>query len=312
MIAPIHVAHADRTVHYYDITFGFNNDSLPLEHFVTLFNQIITMSNSRDALRYFRSGDKRLFIQGITFVPSLKQIHGKLRAVRLDIAPEVLNMSTDTARDIEMAEEEGIVETTHFVLDYRRNRRRLAVEYNAAGAKAHEFGGYLQHVGGRAGLQSVLLTPVMTQESLTEFQRRIGLLADIEISVPKDSINNIQRYNPGLASSIQAAKDFFGCDTVIMQPKFDFRNVVETGAAKQLIDSIISAWRRNPLRRKDFETFKVRGQDTDSRGTLQVFDLLRDDVKDRIKVQKRHKSRVLDSIDMFEKMVAAMTQRRLV
>jgi hypothetical protein len=157
-----------------------------------------------------------------------------------------------------------------------------------------------------------LLTPVMTQESLTEFQRRIGLLADIEISVPKDSINNIQRYNPGLASSIQAAKDFFGCDTVIMQPKFDFRNVVETGAAKQLIDSIISAWRRNPLRRKDFETFKVRGQDTDSRGTLQVFDLLRDDVKDRIKVQKRHKSRVLDSIDMFEKMVAAMTQRRLV
>lgn len=311
MITPIRVAHADRTIHYYDITFSFNDDSLPFEHFITLFRQIIAMSESRDDSRYFRSGDKRLFIQDIHFVPGEKQIQGKLRAVRLDVAPEILNMRTDTARDIDMAEEEGIVETTHFVLDYRRNRRRLAVEYNAAGAKAHEFSGYLQHVGARAGLQTVLLNPVMTQESLTEFQRRIGLLADLEISVPKDSINNIQRYNPGLASSIQAAKDFFGCSTIFMRPRFDFRNVAEDGVARQLINSVIAAWRNNPLRRKDFETFKVRGEDSDSRGTLQVFDLLRDDVKDRVKVQKRPKLRVLNSRDMFEKMVEAMTQRRL-
>jgi hypothetical protein len=39
--------------------------------------------------------DKRLFIQGINFVPSEKQIHGKLRAVRLDVSPEILNMATD-------------------------------------------------------------------------------------------------------------------------------------------------------------------------------------------------------------------------
>jgi hypothetical protein len=109
-------SHANRVIHFYDINFGFKDDSLPHGHFVELFKQVIEMSKKRDESRYVRSGDKRLFIQDIKFVPDIEQVHGKLRAVRLDVTPEILNMKTDTARDIEMAEEEGIVETTHFVI----------------------------------------------------------------------------------------------------------------------------------------------------------------------------------------------------
>ncbi len=78
------------------------------------------------------------------------------------------------------------------------------------------------------------------------------------------------------------------------------------------VKDIINEWTRNPLRRKDFETFKVRAKDSDSRGTLQVFDLLKDDIKDRISVEKRAKSRVLNSLDMFGKMVDSMQKRRII
>jgi hypothetical protein len=39
--------------------------------------------------------------------------------------------------------------------------------------------------------------------------------------------------------------------------------------------------------------------------------LLKDDVKDRISVERRAKSRVLNSVDMFSKIVEAMRKRRI-
>ena len=303
--------HCGRTVHYYDITFSFKDDSLPQEHFVELFRQIIKMSQDRAENRYFRSVDKRLFIQGINFVPSEKQIHGKLRAVRLDVSPEILNMATDEARDIDMAEEEGIVETTHFVIDYKKNRRRIAVEYNVTGAKAHELAQYLESVGASAGLQAVVLKPILTEDSLQDFQRRVDALKSLEICVPADSIGQIQKYDPGLASSLAASREFFNCNKLVFRPDFDLTSQSQVNSGLAFVKGIIAQWRRNPLRRKDFETFKVRAKDSDARGTLQIFDLLKDDVKDRISVERRAKSRVLNSVDMFSKIVEAMRKRRI-
>jgi hypothetical protein len=265
-------SHANRVIHFYDINFGFNDDSLPHAHFVELFKQVIEMSKKRDESRYVRSGDKRLFIQDIKFVPNIEQVQGKLRAVRLDVTPEILNMRTDTARDIEMAEEEGIVETTHFVISYKNKRKRLAVEYNAAGAKTHELGRYLENIGVKAGLQSVVITPVLAGDSLTDFLNRVGKMSELEISAPKDSIAQVQKYNKGLASAMEASKDFFKCDTLVLKPQFDIKNKAETGAAKEIVNSIIKAWKSNPLRRSDFKTFKVTGQDSDKNGTLELFD----------------------------------------
>ncbi|NVO84484.1 DUF6731 family protein [Hymenobacter terrestris] len=309
---PPRIAHSDRTIHYYDITFSFKDDSLPYEHFVELFKQVVKMSEDRADDRYVKSIDKRLFIQGIRFVGKDKQIHGQLRAVRLDISPEILNMKTDQARDIEMAEEEGIVETTHFVLDYRKKRHRIGIEYNVAGAKAHELALYLEKVGAKAGLLKVHLSPILSDDSLRDFQRRVGALKALEISVPADSIGRIKKYSPGLASSIQASKDFFNCETVILKPTFDISSQSQTNSAFGVVIDVIKEWTRNPLRRKDFEKFSVKGKDSDNRDTLQIFDLLKDDVKDRINVERRAKSRVLNSIDMFGKMVDSMKKRRLI
>ncbi|MVN78949.1 hypothetical protein GO988_21680 [Hymenobacter sp. HMF4947] len=306
------LSHANRVIHFYDINFGFNDDSLPHGHFVELFRQIIAMSEKRDESRYFRSGDKRLFIQGIKFVPDIEQVHGKLRAVRLDVSPEILNMKTDTARDIDMAEEEGIVETTHFVISYKNKKKRLAVEYNAAGAKTHELGRYLEHIGVKAGLQSVVITPVLAGDSLSDFLNRVGKLSELEISAPKDSIAEVKKYNPGLASAMEASKDFFKCDTLILKPQFDIKNKAETGVAKEFVSTIIKAWKQNPLRRGNFESFKVKGQDSEKNGTLELFDLLKDDEKSKIKVEKRLKTRILNSDDMFTKIVSIMTKKRII
>lgn len=109
-----------------------------------------------------------------------------------------------------------------------------------------------------------------------------------------------------------ASRDFFNCNKIVFRPDFDLSSASQLNSAMAFVKDIIKEWRRNPLRRKDFETFRVRAKDADARGTLQIFDLLKDDVKDRLSVERRAKSRVLNSIDMFGKMVEAMHKWRIV
>jgi hypothetical protein len=152
----------------------------------------------------------------------------------------------------------------------------------------------------------------MAGDSLTDFLNRVGKMSELEISAPKDSIAQVEKYNPGLASAMEASKDFFKCDTLILKPQFNIKNKAENSIAKEFVSSIIRAWKSNPLRRDDFETFKVRGQDSEKNGTLELFDLLRDDEKSKIKVEKRLKTRILNSEDMFAKIVSIMTKKRII
>nr|GFA63109.1 hypothetical protein [Tanacetum cinerariifolium] len=153
-------------------------------------------------------------------------------------------MATDEARGIDMAEDEGIVETTHFVIDYKKNRRRIAVEYNVAGAKAHELAQYLEHVGISAGLLVVMLKPILTEDSLRDFQRRVDALKSLEICVPTDSIGQIQKYSPGLATSMAASKDFFNCSKLVFRPDFDLSSQNQTNSAMEFVKTIIQEWTR--------------------------------------------------------------------
>jgi hypothetical protein len=99
---------------------------------------------------------------------------------------------------------------------------------------------------------------------------------------------------------------------LILKPQFDIKNKAETSTAKEIVNAVIKAWKSNPLRRSDFKTFKVTGQDSEKGGTLELFDLLKDDEKSKIRVEKRLKTRILNSSDMFTKIVSIMTKKRII
>jgi hypothetical protein len=79
----------------------------------------------------------------------------------------------------------------------------------------------------------VVLKPILTEDSLQDFQRRVDALKSLEICVPADSIGQIQKYDPGLASSLAASREFFNCNKLVFRPDFDLtsQSQVNSGLA---------------------------------------------------------------------------------
>lgn len=153
-----------RTIHYYDLEFQFLDDfhSEDGDQFREIFKIIVSLAKTRANIRYQIFGEKSIFIQDIKFEPDSKIITGKLRCVRKDILPELMNTKTDEARGIDAKDEEGLVETTHFLIDYSKKRKKLAIEFNQFGAKIVDFINYIQNIGiNKNAIKSVGFTPIV-------------------------------------------------------------------------------------------------------------------------------------------------------
>ncbi len=87
-----------------------------------------------------------------------------------------------------------------------------------------------------ARLQAVVLKPILTEDSLDDFQRRVNKLKSLKICVPTDSIGQIQKYNPGLASSMAVSRDFFNCSCkIVFRPDFDLSSASQSASPTQPI-----------------------------------------------------------------------------
>jgi len=73
-----------------------------------------------------------------------------------------MNIQTDETRGIEAQEEEGLVETTHFIIDYSGEQKKLAIEYNMFGARMGDFVKYIQNIGiNKQALSNVGFLPIV-------------------------------------------------------------------------------------------------------------------------------------------------------
>ena len=116
-----------RTINYYHLQFDYLDDFNPDDgdQFREVFRIIISLAKTRAKIRYQEFGEKLIFIQDVKIEPVNKVIIGKLRCISKDLLPEIMNTTTDEARGIEAKDEEGLVETTHFAIDYSKNQKSL-------------------------------------------------------------------------------------------------------------------------------------------------------------------------------------------
>lgn len=312
-VIPIRQEYADRTIHYFDIHLGFNDDtpSRQENYFLELFRQVVRLSQSLDPSRHWLSAGRRYFVKDVHFEPESKQVHGKLCSIRMDLFPELGNVRDDTVREIDADEDEGILETAHFIVTYRNRVKHVALEYNDVGPKAADLRFYLQHIGQAVGLQGVVLNRIISADTLAELERRMGRISELDVRVYQGNVQQVARMNGELASVLSQANELFESEIVTIKPKLDYRKRTATAKAREIIDTIVAAFTRNPLNMDAFEVFRVKAEDRDKNGNLDEFDLLEDKIRSRIKVQKRPRSRVLISTDVFEKMTAELTAKRL-
>jgi hypothetical protein len=302
-----------RTIHFYYLDFEFTEEFEPEDgdQFREIFRIIIALAKTRANIRYQEFGEKSIFIQDVKVEPVNKVIIGKLRCVRKDILPEIMNTKTDEARGIEAKEEEGLVETTHFVIDYSKKKKKLAIEYNQFGAKIGDFVRYIQNIGvSKKAVKTIGFTPIVKDE-LSKMQERINRCSEFVVKVHKDNVEKIKTLDDNIYSALQSSIDHFKSDYATLILKFDYKQRTETQEMNKSIFNVIRKLIQDRTKTELFNHLSVKAEDTDKNNLLENFDLLIDKVKSEVSVEKKKRYRTVVSIDIFEKMKSEIVRKHI-
>mgnify|MGYP005828976029 CR=1 FL=1 len=287
-----------RIVNYYELSFDFrkNND------FDSFFKTLTSLSKTRASIRYQRFGDKYVFIQGIENKNGM--IKAKMRCVRMDLLPELMDISTDETKEIEAKEKEGVVETTHFIIDYRKKSKIiLALEYNHYGSKITDLVGYIQRIGiHKEVLDKVKFAPIIKNE-LASLKKRIKRFSLFVVKIHKDNVPKLKKMDNRLWQAASASVDNFDSDYATINLKFDYRQRTETPLIRKTVFNLIKHFSKNYNDKHLFNQLYMKAEDEEKDNHLAKFDLLIEKVNSTVKVQKKAKYRTLISVDMFARMV---------
>ena len=302
-----------RTIHFYDLNLEYEDDFDPADgdQFRELFSIIAKLVKSKSPIRYQILGEKAIFFQDVKFEPASKVIIGKIRCVRKDLLPEIMNTTTDEARGIEAEDDEGSVETTHFVIHHSESAQSLALEYNQFGAKFQDFIHYIEHIGSHKNILKAARYRLISNNDLASVQARIRKCSEFVVKVHKDNIAEIQNVDTGLYSALKASIDHFQTDFATIILKFDFRQRQETNEVNKVIKNIIKVFKRNPDKKELFNSLHFKSEDTENNNLLEVFDLLVDKLKCEVSVLKKERYRTVVSEDIFQKMKSELIKAKL-
>lgn len=302
-----------RTINYYYLECEFLADfeSENEDKFCALFDIITTLSKTRAHIRYQPFGEKYIFIQDVKQENDKKILKGKLRCIRKDILPELMNTQTDETRGIDAKEEEGLVETTHFIIDYSKKKKKLAIEFNQFGARIGDFVKYIQNIGiNKNALQTIGFTPIVKDE-LSKLQERINRCSEVIVQVHKDNIEQIKNLDDNIYSALKSSMEHFDSDYAKLILKFDYKQHNNTDKINLSIFNVIRKLSADKTKTELFNHFSVKAEDSEKNNLLEVFDLLIDKVRSEIKVQKKPQYRTVISADIYQKMENEIIQKQL-
>jgi hypothetical protein len=290
-----------RKVNYFEILPEYLVDNT-ISNFTQIFTEISKLSKNKDKSRYVFSNEKTLYIRDIVFDPKEKKITGKLLGIRTDVFPELINTVSDTMKDIEADEDDGVVETSHFILSYSKEPLILSIEFNQYGPRVSDFIYYIRQFSFSKEVFEEINFHPYHREDLPSYKKRINRVSLVYAKVHKDSIKRINEFDSELFDAFATAEKVSDAEYVTLQLKYDYQEQTATTKIRTKILSIIDKFVKDKNTLSTFTTLKVRAEDEDRNNKLKEFDLLNIFVKSEIKVQKKEKSRAIISADIFEKM----------
>lgn len=297
----------ERTIHFHELHVDFKEDYAPVnainnEQFTGFFSLIANLAQTKDDLRYQRIGDSLIFVQDVLFDKKQPIITGKIRSVRMDVFPEIIDIKTDIAKGIEAKETEGIVETTHFIINYSKKIKRIALEHNQAGAKIADFIRYCEIVGMNKGaLNTFDYIPIAASNELPKYKKRIANISGFVFKVHRDNIPAVAKLDGKVHTAIKQLKQHFSSEYIGITLTFDYKNA-KVQDIHDSVNNIINTLIKEPKAGLKIEKIEARAQDAANNFKMYTFDLLIDKLESTIKVQKKQKFRTIVSVDIFDKM----------
>lgn len=291
-----------RTIHYYDLHLKFDNNKKPEENFRKLFSMITIQSQQRSPERYIGLGNKSLYINDIRFHPLEKQIRGILRLVRKDALPLLMDTSTDETTDLTLLENQGLVENTHFLIDYTKKIKKLVLEFNQYGAKLPDLCYYLEDIG-KKKCELLALTPMyITNDNVQDTLAKAKMISEFIIKVHKSHISAVANSNRELATVLGNIQEVSDSDYATLTLKYDVQKRTETTKGYRLMQNLIKAFTNDETTKNAFNILKIRAQNGDNFDKLETFDLLVDKLSSHIRVERKVNYKSILSENMFLKM----------
>lgn len=285
-----------RVINYYELDFRFIDG----KGFSDYFDTLTSLAKTRAQIRYQAYGDRLVFIQGVDNKDQFMM--GKIRCVRKDLLPELMNTDTDETKELEAAESEGIVETTHFIIDYRKTKIILALEYNHYGSKITEFVDYIQRIGVHKKLLSNVGYKPIVADDLEKLKNRVNRFSEFIVKVHKDNLAKVKEIDTKIWSVLTASIENFQSDYATIVLKFDYKQREEMPQMESSFLNIINHFKKKPSQKYLFNKLALRAEDGEHNNLLENFDLLIEKINSEIKVERKPKYRTLISVDMFTKM----------
>lgn len=296
------ITYIKRDINYYQLEFDFEEDI----NLVSFFKEIKELSRTRAKIRYQKMGDKYIYFQGVEESNSIFSV--KVRCVRLDVFPEIIDMDTDNIKAIESAEKEGIMETTHFIIDFSNKKTFMALEYNHLGAKISDIVQYFKKIGVRKKMLKELGFVPVVNVDVTTLKQRLERVSEFSMKIHKDNIPELEKIDGDIFQYAKASVEHFENDYALIDIKIDYKKFAATPKIGGVVDKLIDFITRKPANKHIFNYLKVKGEDNEKNNLLEIFDLLQDKIYSPIRVQKKKKQKTIVSEDILEKMKGELTK----
>ena len=302
-----------RSLYYYELDFSAYKNFEGVEHnYLQCLQHVNKLVSDKNKSRYLKRENDTLFFGQLDFIPDKKYIKGKLFKVRNDIFPQLINMTNEDISDLIIDEEQGVLETTHFLIDYRRkNKAQIALEYNHYGARITEFVKYLSYLGRQTKtIKRVDMTPLV-RDRLESIATRVNRVSKFTVKVHKDNINRIQEIDEGLGTTFYHAQNYSNSDYVTLGLKLDYKEKTDTSTIRESLMNWVRKFISSPEEVENFEQFRIEAEDEENNNKLEVFDLLIDKEQSKISTEKKSSSRTIISDIFFPKIIEEYERKYL-
>lgn len=294
-----------RNLYFYELLFNPYKQYVGVEHYyLTCLRNVNTLVNNKDKSRYLKRANDTLFFGQLDFIPDKRYIKGKLFKVRNDVFPQFINMSNEDISDLEANAEQGILETTHFLIDYRnKSKAQLLLEYNHYGARITEFANYLAYLGRLTKTLKKVDVKILVRDRLESIATRVNKVSKFTVKIHRDNIARIQQTDEGMASALFHAQNYSKADYVELELKFDYKVKTDTPTIKDSLMKWVRKFITSPEEGEYFDRFVVEAEDEENNNKLESFDLLLDKESSRVTAEKKNNSRIIESDSFFPKII---------
>jgi len=300
-----------RILYFYELSFNYHEDFKPHDgdKVAELFTQIMHIVTKRLKNRYQVYGERIVMMQSVSFSRSNKTLHGKLRCIKKDVFPELMNTDTDVAKGIEAKDNEGLVETTHFLIDYSKSKPILCIEHNQFGSKIGDFLLYILTLGRNRKCIETLDSKPIVRDELKEYKNRIAQISQFIVKIHKDNIAVLEKLHGSLFQAMEATVDHFESEYAYLKLKFDYKSDKSQSQIKETVKNLINSLIKKKKDTVHFDTLLVKAQDSNKGYLLETFDLLVDRIKSEVTVEKKEKHRTVVTADIEDKMKSEVIKR---